>query len=187
MTAKALLRSSLRARRRSLAAAAPDAASRAAVIAPLAQWGAVAVCAGYNTQGSEFDPGPLMARLAAAGAALALPAGTDLGGPLTFRAWRAGDPLVADVFGVASPRPDAPALHPDLVIVPVLGFDRRGGRIGQGGGTYDRTLANLRGRGPVFALGLAYAGQEVDEIPQEAHDQRLDAVLTESDYFQFGD
>ena len=95
--------------------------------------------------------------------------------------------LVADVFGVASPRPDAPALHPDLVIVPVLGFDRRGGRIGQGGGTYDRTLANLRGRGPVFALGLAYAGQEVDEIPQEAHDQRLDAVLTESDYFQFGD
>jgi 5-formyltetrahydrofolate cyclo-ligase len=86
-----------------------------------------------------------------------------------------------------APVPSAPQSHPDLVIAPLLGFDRKGRRLGQGGGTYDRTLANLRAFGRVFVLGLAYSGQEVDEVPAEPHDQRLDAVLTETAYLEFGD
>jgi 5-formyltetrahydrofolate cyclo-ligase len=64
----------------------------------------------------------------------------------------------------------------------LLAFDRAGRRLGQGAGHYDRTLASLRARRPVFVLGLAFAGQEIDELPEEAHDQRLDAILTETDY-----
>jgi 5-formyltetrahydrofolate cyclo-ligase len=70
------------------------------------------------------------------------------------------------------------------MITPLLGFDRRGGRIGQGGGHYDRTLAALRAHRPIFALGLAYAGQEVARAPNEPHDQRLDAMLTEIAYIE---
>ena len=68
------------------------------------------------------------------------------------------------------------------MIAPLLAFDRLGGRLGQGGGHYDRTLAGLRRTGPVFVLGLAYAGQEVDRLDLEPHDQKLDAVLTEAGY-----
>jgi 5-formyltetrahydrofolate cyclo-ligase len=78
----------------------------------------------------------------------------------------------------------SPTLRPDLVVAPLLAFDRRGGRLGQGGGSYDRTLANLRAEKPVFVIGLAYSGQEVDALPVESHDQRLDAILTETEYLE---
>jgi len=68
------------------------------------------------------------------------------------------------------------------VICPLLAFDKAGGRLGQGGGHYDRTIEALRARGPVFVLGLAYAGQEVEALALEPHDQRLDAILTENEY-----
>jgi 5-formyltetrahydrofolate cyclo-ligase len=73
---------------------------------------------------------------------------------------------------------------PNLIIAPLLGFDRRGGRLGQGAGHYDRTLADLRKDRPVFVLGLAYAGQEVEAVPIDAHDQRLDAILTETAFME---
>jgi 5-formyltetrahydrofolate cyclo-ligase len=73
-----------------------------------------------------------------------------------------------------------------VVFAPLLAFDRRGGRLGQGGGHYDRTLANLRRMKSVLVIGLAYAGQELHEIPMEPHDQRLDAILTETGYQEFG-
>jgi 5-formyltetrahydrofolate cyclo-ligase len=75
-------------------------------------------------------------------------------------------------------------VRPDLVIAPLLAFDRAGGRIGQGGGHYDRTIAALRTQGPLFVIGLAFAGQEVAELPHEPHDQRLDAILTETAYIE---
>jgi 5-formyltetrahydrofolate cyclo-ligase len=73
---------------------------------------------------------------------------------------------------------------PNLVIAPVLAFDRHGGRLGQGGGHYDRTLADLRGQRPVFVLGVAFAGQEIEAAPMDPHDQRLDAILTETGYIE---
>ena len=83
------------------------------------------------------------------------------------------------------PRPP-PSSAPDLIFLPLLGFDRSGGRLGQGGGYYDRTLAALRSAGPpVRAIGLAYAGQEAPRLPTDALDQRLDGVLTENAYLDF--
>lgn len=81
-----------------------------------------------------------------------------------------------------TPPASAPQVTPGTVICPLLAFDKAGGRLGQGGGHYDRTLAALRATGPVFVLGTAYAGQEVEALVMEPHDQRLDAILTENGY-----
>jgi 5-formyltetrahydrofolate cyclo-ligase len=184
---KASLRGRLRARRRAAAKAGPDAAEAAARICPLETLPALACVGTYHPMGTEMDPGPLVRRLCATGAMVALPAAASRHGPLQYRLWAPGEALLPDAFGAMAPGPSAPEAHPDLVIAPLLGFDRNGRRLGQGGGTYDRTLANLRAFGRVFVLGLAYSGQQVDEVPAEPHDQRLDAVLTETAYLEFGD
>ena len=181
-TSKTEQRARLRVLRKALAIAAPDAAERAAALLPLDLLPAFATFAGYHALGSELDPSPLIRRLAATGAMLALPVALALDAPLVFRAWDPRDPLVPDAVGVHAPPPSAPRLHPDLVITPLLAFDRKGGRLGQGGGHYDRTLETLRAGHPIFVLGLAYAGQEVEPMALDAHDQRLDAILTETGY-----
>lgn len=138
------------------------------------------VVAGTFPMRSELDPRPLMHRLEALGATLALPRTPRRGQPLTFHRWDAGTQLVTSRFGVTEPTEETPVVTPGLVLVPLLAFDRTGARLGYGGGFYDVTLAALRAAGPVFALGLAYAAQEVERVPTEPHDVRLDAVLTEA-------
>lgn len=167
--------------RRRLAAETPDAGARAAALwpGPPAHL-AAPVFAVYHPAGSELDPGPLRARLPPD--RVALPVVVDRRAPLVFRLHQPGQPLVADALGVLSPTGAAPEVEPDVVFAPLLAFDREGGRLGQGGGFYDRTLADLRRRKPVFVVGLAYAGQALPKIPMEPHDARLDAILTETDY-----
>lgn len=183
---KAALRTRLRAARRGAAVALSDAAEAAANHAPVDRLAAFGCVGAYRAMGSEMNPSPLVRRLSAAGAQVALPVAHDRHAPLEYRIWDEAAALEPDAFGVPSPLLSAPRARPDLVIVPLLGFDRQGRRLGQGGGTYDRTLANLRASGRVFVLGLAYAVQETDEIPWESHDERLDAVLTEAAYLEFG-
>jgi len=182
-SAKIILRLEMRGLRRRLCAEAPDAASRVVAHLPAGRLGA-AVVAGYQPTGTEMDPWPLMQAFARAGARLALPVAVTLDGPLIFRAYADGDPLKPDIAGVAAPIAAAGPLQPDLVITPLLAFDHLGGRVGQGGGHYDRTLAALRKRAPIFALGLAYAGQQIAHLPAEPHDQPLDAILTEKGYIE---
>ena len=183
---KSALRVRMRGLRRRLAAERPDAAERAAAGAPLETWPPFACFGFYYPQGSELDPTPLALRLAAHGAAPALPVAEDRSSALEFRSWDPTAGLVEDAFGIPSPPPSAALATPQIVIAPLLAFDRQGGRLGQGGGHYDRTLANLRRMKSVFVVGLAYAGQEVEEIPMEPHDQRLDAILTEAGYIEVG-
>ncbi len=183
---KPAFRARLRALRRQLAARNPDAAEQAAAVLPLEKMPAFACVSGYRALGAELDPLPICRRLKATGAHFALPVALGRQSPLEFRAWEEGDPLVDDALGVPAPGPSARVLHPDVVITPLLAFDRRGGRLGQGGGHYDRSIANLRALKPVFVLGLAYAGQELPGIPMEPHDQRLDAILTETGYIEVG-
>ncbi len=148
--------------------------------------GGKAVVAGYHPIGAEIDPLPLMTQLAARGHTLALPVLAEGDGPLVFRLWRPGDPLERGRHDIAEPRAERPEVVPDIVLVPLLAFDARGGRLGHGGGHYDRTLAALRARAlegdgaspGVLAIGLAYAEQGVDSLPLEPHDQPLDLVLT---------
>ena len=180
------LRRRLRALREQLAQARPDAARQAADHLDLACLPAFASFAGYHALGAEMDCGPLIRRLRETGAAAALPVCEGANLPLVFRRWSPGDPLVPDALRVPSPGQDAPLVLPDLVIAPLLAFDRQGGRLGQGGGHYDRTLERLRALKPVFVLGLAHAGQELAQVPGEAHDQKLDAILTETGYIEVG-
>ena len=133
----------------------------------------------FHPIGSEPDLRPLLAALVAAGVLTALPVTPAPGLPLSFRAWRPGHPTVAGPFGLREPGPEAAALDPDVLFVPLAAFDRRGARIGYGKGYYDRTLAILRSRKPVRAIGVAYAVQEVASIAAEPHDQPLDLVVTE--------
>jgi 5-formyltetrahydrofolate cyclo-ligase len=183
-SAKTLLRASLRDLRKTLAAETPDAGTRAAALFPPARLAGVRVASAYRAMADEIDPWPLLRLLARSGARFALPVVMQRGAPLIFRAFSDGDPLAPDAAGIAAPLASAAKIRPDLVIAPLLAFDRFGGRIGQGGGYYDRTLAALRAQGPVFVLGLAYAGQQVARLPLEPHDQRLDAILTELAYIE---
>lgn len=137
--------------------------------------------AAYSAMRGELDVGPLIDALAARGDRLALPVVIARARPLVFRAYRPGDRLVAGIWGIGVPAPDRDELRPDVVIVPLLAFDRALDRLGHGGGYYDRTLAGLRASGRVLALGVGFATQEIAAVPREAFDQRLDAVVTENE------
>lgn len=143
------------------------------------------MASGYLPIRTEIDPRPALAMLAARGAGLCMPVVTGSGLPLSFRRWAPGAPTVTGVFGVEIPADELPAT-PTLLICPMLAFDRRGFRLGYGGGFYDRTLAALRAAGPVLAVGIAYAGQEVGEVPTEATDARLDLIVTEDEVIACG-
>src|SRR5215471_7629181 len=143
------------------------------------------VVSGFSPLKSEISPLPLLRRLADAGASLALPVVVGRGQPLVMRAWSFGAPLVSGVWGIREPPADAPELFPDILIVPLLAFDRRGHRIGYGAGYYDMTISGLRAMKPVLAIGLAFAVQEIAAVPATPRDARLDLVLTERGAIDF--
>ncbi|MBN8528904.1 MAG: 5-formyltetrahydrofolate cyclo-ligase [Caulobacterales bacterium] len=135
----------------------------------------------YKAQGSEIGTAPLAEALMKLDLDLALPVAVAKDAALEFRRWTPKDPLAPDAAGIFSPLPSAEVVVPDVVFVPLLAIDRDGYRLGQGGGYYDRTIQALRQRPdrPWF-IGLAYSGQSVDVLPRDAHDQRLDGLLTET-------
>jgi 5-formyltetrahydrofolate cyclo-ligase len=144
-----------------------------------------AIVSGYSPIRSELDPKPLMQKLAAQGAQLALPAVLARGKSLVFRAWSPGDRLTLGPLGILEPSPAMAELVPDIMLVPLAAFDRLGHRIGYGAGHYDHTLAHLRKTKPIITVGVAFAAQEIKSIPALAHDVALDYVLTEKKTFRF--
>jgi len=137
------------------------------------------IVSGYSPLKSEINPLPLLRKLAAAGAQLALPVVAGRGKPLIMRSYAFGQLLDAGVWGIREPKDDAPEVEPDILIAPLAAFDRKGNRIGYGAGFYDMTINRLRQRKPALAVGIAYAAQEVPEVPVTPRDARLDLVLTE--------
>lgn len=201
-TDKNMLRQRARARR--AAAAAADAgraeedcaAMRAAAHGACLPLPAAAVVAGYWPIGDELDPRRLLIALRARGHPIALPVvvAPDMG--LIFRRWDSEAAPPAGAFGIPAPDPTAPEIRPDVLIVPLVAFDRTGNRLGRGAGYYDRTLASLRqavparkeagtggAKGTVLAVGFAYGAQEVDAIPVTAGDETLDWIVTEEEVF----
>jgi 5-formyltetrahydrofolate cyclo-ligase len=144
-----------------------------------------AVVAGYSPIRSEIDPTPLLRKLAAQGARLALPVIMADDQPLKFRSWASNDRLRRGRLGILEPPPDAAELIPDILLVPLAAFDRLGHRIGYGAGHYDRTLAQLRESKTITAIGLGFAAQEVEAVPALLHDAVLDYVLTETQMLDF--
>jgi 5-formyltetrahydrofolate cyclo-ligase len=127
----------------------------------------------------EPDTLALLDALASQGVITALPVTGARGTPLIFRRWRPGEPTVPGQMRIPEPPPQAPALDPDLLFVPLAAFDRRGYRIGYGAGHYDLTLARLKAIKPIVTVGVGYSVCEVEAIPQEPHDIPVDYVLTD--------
>lgn len=136
------------------------------------------IVSAYRPFRTEIDPTPALEALIAEGVVVAAPVVIARATPLVFRRWAPGDPVSRDGFGVETPL-GGDEVVPDVVIAPLLLFDRAGYRLGYGGGFYDRTLAMLRARGRCAALGFAFAAQETDAVPRDALDARLDAIVTE--------
>ncbi len=178
---KTILRSEALARRRASKGVDPEtfAAHLAAAGSELVAELRPGIVSAYFALRDEGSTLPLLETLADAGVLTALPITGPRGTPLVFRLWRPGDMLVDGKMGISEPSPASPEVAPDLLFVPLAAFDRTGHRIGYGAGYYDRTLAGLRARKKVWAVGVAYASQETAKIPHEDHDQRLDFVLTE--------
>jgi 5-formyltetrahydrofolate cyclo-ligase len=143
------------------------------------------IVSGFMPLKTEINPIPLMRKLAVLGAALALPVIQDRGKPLTMRGYAFGDELAAGQWGIREPKPEAPAVAPDIMLVPLLAFDRAGHRVGYGAGYYDMTIHALRARKPIVAIGIAFAAQEIAAVPATPRDARLDLVLTEREVIDF--
>lgn len=133
--------------------------------------------AGYMPIRTEIDPLPAMAEAAAHGP-VGVPVIEAEAQPLKFAAWEPDCQMVKGAFGAAIPA-EISWIIPEILIVPLVAFDRNGGRLGYGGGFYDRTLEGLRARGPVLAIGFAYSGQEAEDVPLEPTDQPLDMIVTD--------
>jgi 5-formyltetrahydrofolate cyclo-ligase len=137
------------------------------------------IVSGFMPLKSEINPLPLMKALAGQRARLALPVIAGRGKALVMRSWTFDEPLDRGQWGIREPKADAAEVEPDIILVPLLAFDRTGHRIGYGAGYYDLTIATLRRRKPIVAIGLAFAAQEVPVVPATPRDARLDLVLTE--------
>ena len=174
---KAELRRDAIARRDALPAEARQAAAEAiaARAFPLAITPGTIV-SGFMPLQSEINPLPLMRKLAGEGARLALPVVIGRGKPLIMREWTFGEPLSSGVWGIREPEPEAAEVEPDILLVPLLAFDRAGYRIGYGGGYYDRSLAALP---HAFRLGCAFAAQFFEHVPTEPTDLHMHAMATE--------
>ncbi len=144
-----------------------------------------AIVSAFMPMKSEINPLPLLHRLADNGAKLALPVVAGRGRPLTMRAFAFGDELARGQWGIREPMPEAPEVFPDILLVPLAAFDRAGHRIGYGAGYYDMTIARIRAMKAVIAIGIAFAAQEIAQVPATERDARLDLVLTEREVIDF--
>lgn len=133
----------------------------------------------FHPYKDEISTLPLLGVLASEGWATALPVVVGPGQPLVFRLWAPGSPTVPGIWNIPMPPEESAVAEPDVLLVPLLAFDRQGYRLGYGGGFYDRTLAMLRAKKPVIAIGVAYAGQEMPAIPRGSFDQPMDWIMTE--------
>ena len=136
-----------------------------------------AVVAGFHPLGRELDITPLLVSLRDAGSVVALPRTPPRGQPLGFHRWAEGDGLQRERFGTMTS--DGPPVDPTVLLVPLLAFDRSGGRLGYGGGYYDRTIAARTG---IRTIGCAYGALEVPAVPVGATDEVLDAIATETEF-----
>ncbi len=177
---KQLLRERMKAERREAAKARSDAANHAArnfiASIPLNDASTVSL---YYPIGDELDTEPLAAALLERDLKIALPVVVKKNQPLAFRAYSPGDALIDGAYGELVPDESAAVVAPQIIIAPLLAFTRDGGRLGYGGGYYDRTLLAARDAGPVLAVGYAFGAQEVDDLPLSPLDQPLDWVVTE--------
>ena len=176
---KADLRTNFLTMRSALADAEPDAVPRITQrLHEILAGRTDAVVGGYMAIKGEIDLMPAYQAFHEHGFTMCLPVTPETQSALIFRRWSPGQDLVTGQFSILEPDESCDPVVPDILLVPLLAFDRAGGRLGFGQGYYDRTLSHLRSHRKIAAYGIAYAGQEADHVPLGPHDQRLDAVVT---------
>lgn len=188
LAAKAALRAEVRARRAALSPERRAAASAGIATATMALLTRLRprVLAGYSAMAGEVDPAATLEWASGSGITCALPVVKDAT-TMVFRRYRHGDALERGAFGTLSPLADAPEVTPDILLVPLVAFDRTGARLGQGGGFYDRGMAMLHASGyTTVRIGLAFATQEVESVPHAPHDIRMDWIVTEAMTLEIG-
>jgi 5-formyltetrahydrofolate cyclo-ligase len=182
---KSAFRKTMRARRAELARAHPDFARDAAEHVGALKIADGATVGAYVAINGEADPHRILKKLTLRNCTLAFPRVVAKDEPLVFHRWKPGQNLQRGAYGIPEPSKDSPLAYPKILLVPLLAFDAQGHRLGYGGGYYDRTLDFLRANSTVRAIGVAYAGQEVAELPREDHDHPLNAVITENGVREF--
>ena len=130
----------------------------------------------YVPVGSEADPAPLVRAARDAGCAIALPHVTTRAEPMRFLRWNHGETLHPGTFGLSQPHAESPTLAPDIILTPLLAFDAKLDRLGQGAGYYDRAFAQFPN---ALRIGVAWSVQQVETLPTDAWDMPLHAVITE--------
>ena len=180
--AKQSLREEMRAKRHNAANPAAFAALARLFLAtiPLPPHSIISAYCAFR---DEMDPAPLTTQLRAQGHPIALPYITGKKQPLRFHLHNPGDLLECHPMGLLQPLPSAPVVEPDILLVPLLAFDRMCHRLGYGGGYYDRTIEGLRSRKPITAIGIGFSYQEVSIVPVGPHDVTLDHIITELNVF----
>ena len=144
----------------------------------------IEIISGYMPIKTEINPLIAMQDLFKMGKRICVPVVELAGKPLLFQAWSPTSNMVIGAFGAKIPE-NGELMEPDLLIVPLVAFDRSGARLGYGGGFYDRSLEKLRQKKKTIAIGFAYSGQEVSKIPKEKTDQDLDIIVTEKEIIYF--
>lgn len=179
---KAALRAKARERREKISPAQREAAATALAESALSflDLSAAKIISGYYPSRDEVDCLPLLDAVEKNGHSVALPFIQAKNEPLIFRAWKSGAPLEPGTFKIPVPPPSSPEVEPDIFLVPLLAFDRAGYRLGYGGGFYDRTLAQVRAKRDVVAIGIAFDEQEMSGVPHAPYDEPLDWLLTPS-------
>ncbi len=134
--------------------------------------------AGYWPIGFEIDVIAFLSHCNAIGIRCCLPYISEKTSLLVFKAWHPNDPLVRGKYNIPSPSGSAANIIPKVILVPLMAFDKKAHRLGRGGGFYDRTLEILRRKLSIVSIGVAFDEQEVDSVPTEPHDQKLDYIVT---------
>jgi 5-formyltetrahydrofolate cyclo-ligase len=137
------------------------------------------IVAVYLPIGTEMGTAPIIDALDGLGIQIALPHVTSRTSKLRFLAWRPGQTLAAGPFGLRQPVDQAAALIPDVILTPLLGFDRNGNRIGYGAGHYDRAFAHYP---QARRVGIGWSFQQVPQIPVDTWDMPLHAIATEREW-----
>lgn len=181
---KADARTAAFARRKAAFGRGLDEAANAWLLGYLAMHDEASVISGYMPMRTEISPLATMTVMHGQEKRICVPVILGKDRPLEFREWTPDCEMVEGAFGALIPV-GTKVLEPDLLITPLLAWDRKGYRLGYGGGFYDRTLEQLRARRKTIAVGFAYSAQEVPKVPREPTDQRLDALVTEKEIHFF--
>lgn len=160
-----------------------DARANANLLEALGKFPDANIISAYMPIRTEVSPLATMAALVTEGKRVCVPVIQSSGQALLFREWTPDAKMVEGPFGAKVPE-SGDYLEPEILITPLLAFDRTGARLGYGGGFYDRSFEQLRAKRPTVGVGFAYGAQEVESVPTEATDQLLDLIVTEAEIIQ---